>query len=175
MDIEETTDEFLKNLEKNSGSTSLQKEEARSACTSSGTTTGIVEEGMDGTTTATATTGIAEDEMVLELGQTTETPRWQLRKNPCTSTSTSATIATGMKNIDEEIEEEQEEEEDKLRMKTKNWRKINLSFAIELGELGDDGDDIRSPEQKEGNDNKMKHHPIMSKIDKFMIAIEKEM
>jgi hypothetical protein len=29
MDIEETTDEFLKNLEKNSMSTSLQKEAAR--------------------------------------------------------------------------------------------------------------------------------------------------
>jgi L-2-hydroxyglutarate oxidase LhgO len=54
MDIEETTDEFLENLEKNSGSISLQKEAARSARTSdtmtataTGTTTGIVEEGME--------------------------------------------------------------------------------------------------------------------------------
>jgi hypothetical protein len=45
MDIEETTEEFLKKLEKSSGSTSLQKEVARSSCTS-------------GTTTATATAGI---------------------------------------------------------------------------------------------------------------------
>jgi hypothetical protein len=167
MDIEETTDEFLRNLEKNSGSTSLQKEAARSACTS----------GTSGTTTATGTTtGIEEEGMELELGQTAETPRWQLRKNSSTSTSTStsATIATGMKKIDEEDEEAQEEEEeaDELQMKTRNWRKINLSFAVEL--VGDDGDDIRSPEQKEGNDNKMKHHPIMSKIAKFMIAIEKK-
>jgi hypothetical protein len=83
-----------------------------------------------------------------------------------------------MKKIDEEDEEaqeeEEEEEEDELRMKTRNWRKVNLSFAIELGKLGDDGDDIRSPEKKEGNDNKMKHHPVMSKIAKFMIAIEKK-
>jgi hypothetical protein len=162
MDIEETTEKFLKNLEKNSGSTSLQKEAARSARTS--TSTG---------TMATATTGMVEEGM--ELGQTAETPRWQLRKNSSTSTSTtttSATIATGMKKINDEEDEEAQEEEDELRMKTRNWRKINLSFAVEL--VGDYGDDIRSPEQKEGNDNKMKHHPIMSKIAKFMIAIEKK-
>jgi ClpP class serine protease len=112
MDIEETTDEFLKILKKNSGSTSLQKEAARSARTGSGTT------------------------------------------------------ATGMKKIDEEDEEaqEEEEEEDELKMKTRNWRKINLSFAIELE--GQDGEDIKDTEQqiKGDNDNKMKHHPIMSKI-----------
>jgi hypothetical protein len=95
MDIEETTEEFLKNLEKNSGSTSLQKEAARSAGTRG--------------TTATATIGIAEG---MELGQTAETSRWQLRKNSSTSTSTSATIATGMKKIDEEGEEEQADDED---------------------------------------------------------------
>jgi hypothetical protein len=61
MDIEETTDEFLKILEKNSGSTSLQKEAARSARTSSGTTT------------ATATAGIAEG-----------MERWQLKKDSST-------------------------------------------------------------------------------------------
>jgi hypothetical protein len=79
MDIEETTDEFLKNFEKKSGSTSLQKEAARSAGTS-GTTTAT--EGME---------------------------RWQLRKNSSTSTSTSTstsrTTAIGMKKIDEEDEE----------------------------------------------------------------------
>jgi hypothetical protein len=121
MDIEETTYEFLKILEKNSGSTSLQKEAARSA----------------------------------RSGMTT---------------------ATGMKKIDEEDEEaqEEEEEEDELKMKTRNWRKINLSFAVELE--GQDGEDIKDTEQqfKGDNDNKMKHHPIMSKIAKFKIAIEKK-
>jgi hypothetical protein len=78
-----------------------------------------------------------------------------------------------MKNIEEEDEEQDEEQkEDELGLKARNWRKINLSFAIELG--GEDGDDIRAPDQKEGNsDNKMKHHPIMSKIAKFMLAVEK--
>jgi hypothetical protein len=37
------------------------------------------------------------------------------------------------------INEENEEEEEILGMKTRNWRKINLSFAIELS--GQDGDD----------------------------------
>jgi hypothetical protein len=98
MDIEETTEEFLQNLEKNSGSTSLQKEAARSARTSTSSMS-----------TATATTGIAEEGM--ELGLTAETTRWKLRKNSTTSTSTSttsATIETGMKKIDEEDEEAQE-------------------------------------------------------------------
>jgi hypothetical protein len=90
MDFEETTDEFIKNLGKNSGSTSLQKEAARSART---------------------------------------------------STSTSGT-ATGMKKIEEEDEEEEEEEE--LGMKTRNWRKINLSFTVVLD--GQDGEDIREPD-----------------------------
>jgi hypothetical protein len=108
MDIKETTDEFLKNLEENSGSTSLQKEVARLAGTSgttttTGTTVGIEEEGMD---------------------------QWQLRMNSSTSTSTIATTATGTKKIDEEDEED--EEEDELKMKTRNWRKFDLSFAVEL-------------------------------------------
>jgi hypothetical protein len=71
-------------------------------------------------------------------------------------------------------EEENEEEEELLGMKTRNWRKINLLFTVVLG--GQDGEDIRAPEQlQEGNnDNKMKHHPIMSKIAKFMLAVEKK-
>jgi hypothetical protein len=113
MGFEETTEEFVRNLEKNAAS-SLEKEAARSARTStSGTTT-----------------------------------------------------ATGMKKI---------EEEDELGVKTRNWRKINLSFAIELGELGDEWDDIIASDKKTGNnDNKMKHHPIMSKIAIFMLAVEKK-
>jgi hypothetical protein len=97
MGFEETTEEFVRNMEKNYGNTSLQKEAERSAHTStSGTST------------------------------------------------TATTTATGMKKI----EEEDEEEEVELGMKTRNWRKINLSFAIELGELGDDGDDIRASDKK---------------------------
>jgi hypothetical protein len=76
-----------------------------------------------------------------------------------------------MKKIEEEDEEEQEEDE--LGVKTRNWRNINLSFAIELGELGDKGDDIIASDKKTGNnDNQMKHHSIMSKIAKFMLAVE---
>jgi hypothetical protein len=118
MGFEETTDKFIKNLEKNSGSTSLQKEAARSA-----------------------------------------------------RTSTMAT-ATGMKKIEEEDEEEQEEDE--LGLKTRNWRKINLSFTIELE--GQDGEDIKATDQLDegNNDSKMKHHPIMLKIAKFMLAVEKK-
>jgi hypothetical protein len=120
MGFEETTDEFIKNLEKNSGSTSLQKEATRLA-----------------------------------------------------RTSTMA-MATGMKKIEEEDEEEQEEDEDELGLKTRNWRKINLSFTIELE--GQDGKHIKDTDElyKGNNDNKMNHHPIMSKIAKFMIVVEKK-
>jgi hypothetical protein len=121
MDFEETTEEFVRNLEKNSVS-SLQKEAERSARTSK-------------------------------------------------STSTMAT-ATGMKKIEEE--EEEEEEEEILGTKTRNWRKIKLSFTVVLE--GQDGEDIKGPDQLQdgNNDNKMKHHPIMSKIAKFMLAVEKK-
>jgi hypothetical protein len=58
-------------------------------------------------------------------------------------------------------------------MKKRNWRKINLSFTVVLN--GRDGEDIRAPDQKEGNnDNKMKHHSIMSKIANFMVAVKKK-
>jgi hypothetical protein len=53
-------------------------------------------------------------------------------------------------------------------MKTRNWKKINLSFTtVELN--GQEEQDVRSTDYK-----KTKHHPIMSKIAKFMIAIEKK-
>jgi hypothetical protein len=64
----------------------------------------------------------------------------------------------------------------KMRRKTRNWRKINSSFTVALD--GQDGDDIRAPDvlqnENNNNDNRMKHHPIMSKIAKFMIAVEKK-
>jgi hypothetical protein len=75
-----------------------------------------------------------------------------------------------MKKIDEEDEEEEEEI---LGTKTRNWRKINLLFTVVLD--GQDGEDIRAPDQKErNNNNKMKHHPIMPKIAKFMLAVKKK-
>jgi hypothetical protein len=89
MEIEEMTDEFLRNLEKNSGSTSLQKEAARSAGTS-----GTMAMTATTATETTATTGFAEEGM----------ERWQLRKDSSTSrsTGTSAMTAKGMKKINEE-------------------------------------------------------------------------
>jgi hypothetical protein len=119
MDFEETTDEFIKNMENNYGSTPLQKEAARTSTSTTATATGMEK-------------------------------------------------TTGMKKIDEEDEEEEEET---LGTKTRNWRKINLSFTVVLD--GQDGEDIRAPDQLQNNDNKMKHHPIMSKIAKFMLAVEK--
>jgi hypothetical protein len=59
-----------------------------------------------------------------------------------------------------------------LGLKTRNWRKINLSFTLELE--GQDSEDIKDTDQQFNGDNNMKHHPILSKIAKFMIAIEKK-
>jgi hypothetical protein len=91
----------------------------------------------------------AEDGMDLE--ETTEAVTRKLRKNSMNSslqkeatkttggnTDNTATTTTGMKKIDEEDEEEEEEEI--LGMKNRNWRKINLSFAVVLdGQDGEDG------------------------------------
>jgi hypothetical protein len=87
-------------------------------------------------------------------------------KTPTTTTTTTA----GMQKIDEG----NEEEEEILGMKTRNWKKINLSFAVELN--GQDGEDIRETEHiHEGNnDSKMKHHPIMSKLANFIVAVDKK-
>jgi hypothetical protein len=59
-------------------------------------------------------------------------------------------------------------------LKNRNWRKINLSFAKELN--GQEGEDIRGTDYyNEGdNNNKMKHHPIMSKLANFIVAVEKK-
>jgi hypothetical protein len=118
MDYEETTEEFVRNLEKNSAS-SLQKEAERSAPTSTSTgtmaTATATATGLKKTTGMKSTIGTGEEGM--ELEQTAETPRWQLRKNSRSSSSTSTstrtmTAATGMKNIEEEDEEQEDEEED---------------------------------------------------------------
>jgi hypothetical protein len=103
---------------------------------------------------------------------------WQSTKNMMrTSPQNEATelvgkLAIGMQKIDEEGEEE--EEEDIVGTKTRNWRQINLSFAVEL--KGQDGEDIRMTDYfqctdpREGNNMPMKHHPIMSKIANFIAA-----
>jgi hypothetical protein len=130
---------------------------------------------------ATGLTGAAEDavEVDMDLEETTEAVVGKPMENPRSTslqteaaksarTTTTATTA-GMKKIEEE-----EEEEEILGMKTRNWKKINLSFAVEL--IGQEGEDIRGTDYvKEGNnDNKMKHHPIMSKIAHLIVAIEKD-
>jgi hypothetical protein len=100
MELEETPEAVVEHMEKNSGSTLLQKEAARTS------------------TTMTTT--------------------------PTKMTKTK----TGMKKIDDEDEEEEEGE--LLGMKTRNWRKINLSYTVVLD--GQDIEDIRAPDQlQEGN------------------------
>jgi hypothetical protein len=90
-------------------------------------------------------------------------------QNEAAKTARNLTMTTtGMKKIDEGNEEEQEI----LGMKTRNWKKINLSFAVEL--KGQDGEDIQGTDYfKEENNTKMKHHPIMSKLANLIVAIEK--
>jgi D-ribose pyranose/furanose isomerase RbsD len=128
-------------------------------------------------------TEIAVDEVAKELEETTTAVAvGQSRANSnlkkkeasrsASSTSTTTTTA-GMQKIDEG----NEEEEEILGMKTRNWRKINLSFAIELN--GQEGEDIRTDymindKWNEGNNEKMKHHPIMSKLANFIVAVEKK-
>jgi hypothetical protein len=110
--------------------------------------------------------------MNLEKNVASSLQKETARTSKSTSTgSLATTTATGMKKIEEEDEDEEDEE---VGMKTRNWRKINLSFTVVLE--GQDGEDIKAPDQlHEGNNNsKMKHHPIMSKIAKFMIAVEKK-
>jgi len=78
----------------------------------------------------------------------------------------------GMQKIDEVDEEEEEDEI--LGMKTRSWRKINLSFEVEL-----QGEEISNPgvqsehEPMKGSNEPMSHHPIMSKIANFIVAMEK--
>jgi hypothetical protein len=70
----------------------------------------------------------------------------------------------------QKIDGENEEEEEIIGMKIRNWRKIKLSLAIELS--GQEGDNIRATDTKEGDNNKMKDHPIMSKIANYIVAVE---
>jgi hypothetical protein len=128
----------------------------------------------------TGLTGTAVDavEVDMDLEETTEAVVGKLmEKSRSTSlqnevarsarTTPTTTTTTGMKKIEEE-----EEEEEILGMKTRSWKKINLSFAVEL--IGQEGEDIRRTDDfKEENNTKMKHHPIMSKIAYLIVAIEK--
>jgi hypothetical protein len=78
----------------------------------------------------------------------------------------------GMQKIIEVDEEEEDEEI--LGLKTRSWRKINLSFEVKL-----DWDEISSPdtqsehEPMKGSNKPMSHHPIMSKIANFVAVAEK--
>jgi hypothetical protein len=115
-------------------------------------------------------TGVADDsvEVAMDLEETTvsavgksveKSGSTSLQKEASRSarTSTTTTTTTGMQKIDEG----NEEEEEILGMKTRNWKKFNLSFAIEVN--GQEGEDIRRTNYSyEGNNAKMKHHPIMS-------------
>jgi hypothetical protein len=92
-----------------------------------------------------------------------------VRSSACkTMTMMTMVMATGMQKIDEG----NKEEEVILGMKTRNWKKINLSFAVEVN--GQDADDIRAADPQEGNNKRMKHQPIMSKLANFMAAVEKK-
>jgi hypothetical protein len=126
-------------------------------------------------------TGLADDseEVAMDLEETTvsvvgklveKSGSTSLQKEASRSARTSTTTTTtGMQKIDEG----NEEEEEILGMKTRNWKKINLSFAIELN--GQEGEDIqRTNYSNEGNNAKMKHHPIMSKLANFIVAVEKK-
>jgi hypothetical protein len=57
-------------------------------------------------------------------------------------------------------------------MKTRNWKKINSSFTVELN--GQEGEEIRQSDYMQASNKPMEHHPIMSKIAKFMIVIGKK-
>jgi hypothetical protein len=75
-----------------------------------------------------------------------EAPKSTGRTSTRTNTSTKTT--TGMQKIGEG----NEEEEEILGLKTRNWRKIKLSFAIDLN--GQEGEDIRGTDYyNEGNNN----------------------
>jgi hypothetical protein len=99
-----------------------------------------------------------------------ENPRsTSLQKEVVRSARTMTTTTTGMQQIDEG----NQEEEEILGMKTRNWRKICLSFAIELS--GQDGDNIWATDpQEENNNSKIKHHPILSKLANFIVAVKKK-
>jgi hypothetical protein len=80
-----------------------------------------------------------------------------------------------MQKINEGTEEEEEEEEI-FGMKTRNWRKINISFQIDLdGEDEISNLDIQSEhEPMKGSNKPINHHPIMPKIANFVAAAEKK-
>jgi hypothetical protein len=86
---------------------------------------------------------------------------------------TASNTTTGMQKIDKGKEDEDKDEV--LGLKTRNWRKIKISFEVELN-----GDEISTPhvqsehEPMKGSNKPMNHHPIMSKIVNFVAAAEKK-
>jgi hypothetical protein len=154
-----------------SGNNSLQKKAPRSA-TSTSTTTTMMPTNRQSTELYDARVGMDIEEVTgqsMEKSGSNSLQKEAPKSASSTSTSTKTTT-TGMQKIDEGNEEEDEI----LGLKSRNWRKINLSFAIDLN--GQEGEDIKETDYyNEGNNNnKMKHHPIMSKLANFIVAVEKK-
>jgi hypothetical protein len=149
MDMEEITGAVVRKLVEKSGSTSLQKEASRSAGTSTTATTTTTGMQKIGDPTGCTEKAVDAAEFAVELEETTtEAAVGQPMADPKSTSlnkkevvrsahTSTTTTTTGMQKIDEG-----NEEENKIQgMKTRNWRKIILSFAIELN--GQEGEDIR--------------------------------
>jgi hypothetical protein len=182
MDLEETTTAAV--VGQSMANLKNKKEVARSAGASTSTAT----------TTASGIIGLAADAAVVGMDLEEIQQDWKARRDGSSSRKTEAAKTVGNSNMEgarsartsttttttttidmQKIDEGNEEEEEILGMKTRNRRKINLSFAIELN--GQEGEDIRGTAYyNEGdNNNKMKHHPIMSKLAQFHCGSGKEM
>jgi hypothetical protein len=83
------------------------------------------------------------------------TPNKEQVARSASSTSTTATTTTATTTGIQKIDEGKEEEEEILGLKTRNWRKINVSFAINLN--GQEGEYIRGTDYyNEGKKKKKK-------------------
>jgi hypothetical protein len=130
---------------------------------------------------ATGPTGVADDsvEVAMDLEEVSLSIAGKLMGQSGKSSlqteaaKTASNTTTGMQKIEEGNEDEEEDEV--LGLKTRNWRKINISFEVEL-----DGDEISTPhvqskhEPMKGSNIPMNHHSIMSKIANFVAAAEKK-
>jgi hypothetical protein len=140
--------------------TSLQKEISRSATR----TSRVAKKSTSISATATMESIMDDARVGMELEESQ--PDWKARRDgsslihtaqnkeqvarSASRTSTSTTTTTGMQKIDEG----NEEEEEILGLKTRSWRKINVSFAINL--KGQEGEDIRGTDYYNEGNNKIK-------------------
>jgi hypothetical protein len=146
MDIEKISEQSLVagQTVKKSGSTSLQKEVSRSATSTSrlaNTSTSTKKKTTNGQATGVDDASVGMDLEASVAGQSMEKSERYLQKEAPESTGRTSTTTTATTTGMQKIDEGNEEEEEILGMKTWNWRKINLSFAIELN--GQEGEDIR--------------------------------